>query len=287
MGSGAWLLVGLAAAPSAALWAMASARWSQPALLVVALIVQAAGIALPALVGGAVPALIGAVAFGGTFIGVSTMALAAGRMLAFPGAVAVLTAGYSVGQIVGPLMVTPLLHHGFRPRYSPRRWWWSASAAAAAWLRVGLPGTQPPPRGAGRRTGSHTPGAVSSEQSTSAVKASITACINGFGSPRRHTSDHVQIGIGRCTGRRVRSGGVASFWPLGLFSTGRRSRRTWSKKVEPVTPPSSTRTTCAPDSRANCSAKRFHDDQLASSESNSTVRSRASTGAGPRPALNA
>ena len=50
-------LVGLAAAPSAALWAMASARWSRPTLLVVALMVQAAGIALPALVGGAAPAL--------------------------------------------------------------------------------------------------------------------------------------------------------------------------------------------------------------------------------------
>jgi hypothetical protein len=137
LGNAAWVLVGLAAVPSAALWAMASARWSPPALLVVALLVQAGGIALPALIGGAAPALIGAVSFGGTFIGVSTMALAAGRRLAFPGAVAVLTAGYSVGQIVGPLVVTPLVHHGFRSALLTSAVVVAASAATAAWLHLG------------------------------------------------------------------------------------------------------------------------------------------------------
>ncbi|MET0900186.1 MAG: YbfB/YjiJ family MFS transporter [Mycobacterium sp.] len=137
LGSAAWLLVGLAAAPSAALWAMASARWSHPTLLVAALLVQATGIALPALVGGAAAALIGAASFGGTFIGVSTIALAAGRELAYPGAVAVLTAGYSVGQIVGPLMVTPLLHHGFRYALLFSAVVVAGSAVTAAWLRLG------------------------------------------------------------------------------------------------------------------------------------------------------
>jgi hypothetical protein len=77
------------------------------------------------------------------FFGVSTLALAAGRGLAFPGAVAVLTAGYSVGQIVGPLMVTPLLHHGYRYALL-------ASAVVVAWLRFGYRRLSPPPRGAGR-----------------------------------------------------------------------------------------------------------------------------------------
>jgi hypothetical protein len=151
LGNGAWLLVGLAAAPSAALWAMASARWSRPALLVVALVVQAAGIALPALIGGTAPALIGAMAFGGTFIGVSTMALAAGRELAFPAAVAVLTAGYSVGQIVGPLAVTPLLHHGFRYALLTSAVVVAGSAVTAAWLRLGCRELSPPLRGTDRR----------------------------------------------------------------------------------------------------------------------------------------
>ncbi len=137
LGNAAWMLVGLAAVPSAAVWAMAGARWSAPALLLVALLVQAGGIALPALIGGAAPALIGAVSFGGTFIGVSTIALAAGRQLAFPGAVAVLTAGYSVGQIVGPLVVTPLVHHDFRPALLTSAVLVVAAAATAAWLCVG------------------------------------------------------------------------------------------------------------------------------------------------------
>jgi MFS family permease len=137
LGSSAWIVVGVAAAPSAALWAAASRRWSHPTLLVAALALQAVGIALPAVAGGAVAALIGAVLFGGTFIGVSTVALAAGRLLAFPRAVAVLTTGYSVGQIVGPLLVTPLLHHGFRLALVTSSGVVALAALAAIWLRVG------------------------------------------------------------------------------------------------------------------------------------------------------
>ena len=113
LGSAVWLLVGLAAAPSAALWARFTGRFSYPALLVAALLLQAAGIAWAG-TGNSVAALAGAVLFGGTFIGISTLALAAGRALQFPGAVALLTTGYSVGQIVGPVAVAPLLHNGFQ-----------------------------------------------------------------------------------------------------------------------------------------------------------------------------
>lgn len=56
LGSGAWLVVGLAAVPSAALWAWLCARWSHPTLLAGALLLQAFGIALPALAPGAVAA---------------------------------------------------------------------------------------------------------------------------------------------------------------------------------------------------------------------------------------
>jgi predicted MFS family arabinose efflux permease len=113
LGSAVWLLVGLAAAPSAALWARFTGRFSYPALIVAALLLQAAGIAWAG-TGNSIAALAGAVLFGGTFIGISTLALAAGRALQFPGAVALLTTGYSVGQIVGPVAVAPLLHNGFQ-----------------------------------------------------------------------------------------------------------------------------------------------------------------------------
>jgi len=52
LGSGAWLVVGLAAVPSAALLAWLCARWTHPTLLAGALLLQAFGIALPALAPG-------------------------------------------------------------------------------------------------------------------------------------------------------------------------------------------------------------------------------------------
>ena len=112
-GTGAWVLAGLAALPSSALWAWLSRVWSRPTLLGAALVIQAVGIALPALVGGIGPALVSAAAFGATFVGISTLTLATGAHLGTPRAVAILTTGYSVGQIAGPLLVTPLLHNGY------------------------------------------------------------------------------------------------------------------------------------------------------------------------------
>ncbi|WP_203237636.1 YbfB/YjiJ family MFS transporter [Streptomyces sp. CdTB01] len=139
IGSGAWVLVGLAAVPSSALWARLGRRWSRPGLLMTALVVQAAGIALPAVTGATAAALGSAVLFGATFIGVSTLALATGAHLRFPRSVALLTAGYSVGQILGPLAVTPLLHHGYRQALLLAALVVLAAAAAAAVLRVGFP----------------------------------------------------------------------------------------------------------------------------------------------------
>lgn len=113
VGTGAWVLVGLAALPSSALWAWLSRTWSRPALLLTALIVQVIGIALPAFAGGVVAALVSATLFGATFLGIGTIVLAIGAHLQVPRAVAILTTGYSAGQVVGPLAVTPVLHNGY------------------------------------------------------------------------------------------------------------------------------------------------------------------------------
>ncbi|MGW2896452.1 YbfB/YjiJ family MFS transporter [Streptomyces sp. NPDC001212] len=113
LGGGAWIVVGLAALPSCAVWTQLARRWSRPALLLASLTIQAIGIALPALLGGTTPALVSAVLFGATFMGVSTIALSIGSHLQVPRAVALLTTGYSAGQILGPLLATPLLSHGY------------------------------------------------------------------------------------------------------------------------------------------------------------------------------
>ena len=139
VGSGAWVLVGLAAVPSSALWAWLGRRWSLPNLLLLALVVQAAGIALPAVVGGVGAALLAAVLFGGTFLGIATLALATGAHLEFPRSVALLTAGYSAGQIVGPLVITPLLRHGYHQALLLGAVVVLVAAGAAAVLRVGFP----------------------------------------------------------------------------------------------------------------------------------------------------
>lgn len=220
----------VAAAPSAALWAAASRRWSHPTLLVAALALQAVGIALPAVAGGPVAALIGAVLFGGTFIGVSTVALAAGRLLAFPRAVAVLTTGYSVGQIVGPLLVSPLLHQGFRLALITSSAVVSLAAVAAIGLRVGSSELS---RGGADRLAAATSAGRQGPTGPPRAERLDESQHRGLTSARRHTSDQVHTGAGPITGRRTRSGGVASFWPRGCSATAGgsdgRGRRTWSR----------------------------------------------------------
>ncbi|MEU7632109.1 YbfB/YjiJ family MFS transporter [Nocardia sp. NPDC049220] len=139
IGSGAWVLVGLAAAPSAVLWAWLGRRWSRPDLLLVALVVQAVGIALPTLVDGVAAALVAAFLFGATFLGISSIALATGTHLRFPRSVALLTGGYSAGQILGPLVVTPLLHHGYHQALLLGAVVVAVAALGAGALRVGFP----------------------------------------------------------------------------------------------------------------------------------------------------
>ena len=112
---------------------------NQPDMLLVALVVQAVGVALPALFGGVAPALLSAFLFGGTFLGVAAIALAIGTDLRVPRAVALLTAGYGVGQIVGPLIVTPLVRNGYHQALLVGAAIVVASALAAAALRVRFP----------------------------------------------------------------------------------------------------------------------------------------------------
>ncbi|MFD7024992.1 YbfB/YjiJ family MFS transporter [Promicromonospora sukumoe] len=115
LGEGAWIVVGLAAIPGSALWTALARRWSRPTLLTVALVVQAAGLVLAGTLPGAASALVSAALFGATFVGISSLALALGEHLQVPRAVALLTTGYGIGQIGGPLVARPLLDGGYGP----------------------------------------------------------------------------------------------------------------------------------------------------------------------------
>ena len=114
-----WVLTGLAAAPSALLWAAAGQRFGTRPALATAYFLQAIGMSLPSVSTSRGAALAGAALFGGTFMGITTLAMAAGRSLApaAPGRiVGTLTAVYGVGQILGPLLAGALSQRLRDPR---------------------------------------------------------------------------------------------------------------------------------------------------------------------------
>lgn len=138
-----WVLTGLAAAPSAVVWSRLGARHGARATLAVAYLVQAVGMALPSLSRSPAAALAGAALFGGTFMGITTLALNAGRALApaAPGRViATLTAVYGVGQILGPLLAGALSQRLGDPRPGVLA---AAGAVALGGVLLARPGGRP------------------------------------------------------------------------------------------------------------------------------------------------
>jgi len=139
VGKATWIVVGITALPSCVLWASLSARLSHPALLTVALGLQAVGIVLAGLDLGLAGALVAAVLFGGTFMGATTLALDAGRHLQVPAAVAILSAAYAIGQAIGPIAVAPLLADGFRPALLLAGGIVASAAVVSLLLRIRFP----------------------------------------------------------------------------------------------------------------------------------------------------
>jgi predicted MFS family arabinose efflux permease len=106
-GPWAWLLVGLAATPAVFLWDRVARRTGDVGALLIAFGVQIVGVLLPALVDGLAAALLGALLYGATFIGIVslTLALVGRRSPANPGkAMARLTLSYGVAQISAPAL---------------------------------------------------------------------------------------------------------------------------------------------------------------------------------------
>lgn len=106
-----WAVFGLGAIPSYFLGHALHVRWGARWSLFANLAVQAVGVALPG-VSHSAPAYIGsALLVGGTFMGTVTIAMPATRRVA--GTVrfhmlAIMTAAYGAGQIVGPLVASAL-----------------------------------------------------------------------------------------------------------------------------------------------------------------------------------
>ena len=105
LGDYAWVVVGLAAIPSCWVWARIAQRMGEFPALIAAYIVQAVGIILPVLSDSIAAALVGALLFGSTFMGIVSMVLVYGGRLGGSKPtqlMGILTACFGVAQIIGP-----------------------------------------------------------------------------------------------------------------------------------------------------------------------------------------
>lgn len=102
-----WLAVGLSIPPANYLWQRLSRRVGLPNVIVLGLLTEAVGVMASVAIGGYAGPLIAAVLLGGTFVAVTALGLQMGRNLAGSSprrALALMTAAFGVGQIIGPLI---------------------------------------------------------------------------------------------------------------------------------------------------------------------------------------
>ncbi len=101
-----WLAVGLTAAPSIYVWNRVTTVTGAPRAFAIACVLEAAGVALSVLAATPAAVLAAAVLLGGTFMGITALGLTEARRLS-PGAqrqiLALMTASFGVGQMIGPL----------------------------------------------------------------------------------------------------------------------------------------------------------------------------------------
>jgi len=100
-----WVMFGLSAAPSVALWTALAARWGVRRTFAVAAFVEAAGVAVSALWVTSATVIAASVFVGGTFMGLTALGLIAAREGGGDprGRIALVTAVFSAGQILGPV----------------------------------------------------------------------------------------------------------------------------------------------------------------------------------------
>ncbi len=103
-----WVVVGVAAAPSVALWTRLGTWLGVARAFAAACLVEAAGVAASVLWPTVAGTLLAAAILGGTFMGLTALGLAGARRLAAGGdprrALGLLTAAFGAGQITGPAL---------------------------------------------------------------------------------------------------------------------------------------------------------------------------------------
>jgi len=105
-----WLIVGLAAIPSVALWAWIGRRLGNQTSIALACIVEAVGVAATVLFDSAAAVLAGGALLGGTFMGITAVGMTTARELALSSSeggdprrlLGLIVAAFGAGQMIGP-----------------------------------------------------------------------------------------------------------------------------------------------------------------------------------------
>ena len=98
-----WVLVGVGAAPSVALWGALAGRWGIVNGFAIAAFMEALGVAASVLWESPFTVIAAAIVLGATFMGLTALGL-----MAAAGRIAMMTAAFGVGQIIGPIVAGTL-----------------------------------------------------------------------------------------------------------------------------------------------------------------------------------
>ena len=130
-----WLVVGLSAIPSVALWTWIGRRIGNHRSFAIACLVEGIGVAMSVLATSAAAVVVSAALLGGTFVGITALGLVHARELS-PGdprrTLAFMTAAFGLGQMIGPTFAG-FAHQSGGGFLAP-----SLAAAAALFIAAGL-----------------------------------------------------------------------------------------------------------------------------------------------------
>ncbi|MGC4026968.1 MAG: YbfB/YjiJ family MFS transporter [Mesorhizobium sp.] len=108
-----WLVTGIAIIPSIHLWGKLAKKRGIISAYIIGCLVEVVGVAASVLLGGWIGPILAGLLLGGTFVAVTAYGLQAGRVLAPQSprrALALMTAAFGVGQIIGPIVAGQLAH---------------------------------------------------------------------------------------------------------------------------------------------------------------------------------
>ena len=102
-----WIVFGISAMPSVALWNHLSSQWGILNTFAIACLIEAIGVAASLIGSAVIGVLLAAVFLGGTFMGLTALGLSAAHKLSTGDprrTIASMTAAFGIGQIVGPTL---------------------------------------------------------------------------------------------------------------------------------------------------------------------------------------